>query len=692
MSQDPYKYFRVEARDLLDQLGKATLDLEKTGNRETAVRYLLRLAHTLKGAARVVKQPEIADHAHALEEALAPHRGGGVPVPREGINALLTIVDAMSSRLATLASEPVTQPSSAVAVATVPAAEEPPRTVSAEVGEVDALLEGLAEAHVQLGALRKAAAQIERARDLSELLGEQLTPRGPRDGRGRTPETAASLAEELRATCGALERLVGGAVDQIDVELRQVRDAAEHLRLVPAGALLTVLERVTRDAAQSLGKRAQFYGRGGDVRIDAHVVSAVQSALVQLVRNAVAHGLETDAERAGTSKPAVGRVEVEIVRRGRRVVFRCEDDGRGVDLDAVRRAAIARGLPVAKAQALGPDELFTLLLRGGISTSTSVTELSGRGVGLDVARAAVEGLGGEIRLVTNRGIGTAFEIVVPLSLAAIEGLTVESAGVVATLPLDAVRRAIRVKPGDLSRDADGEALVFEGKIIPFVRLPRALRQPEKEDKAEPAGVSAARDTSAVVVQAGGRLAALGVDRLLGTSNVVLRPLPASMPLDPIVAGAALDAEGNPQMVLDPEGIVDAATIAKRFLPRSKPAPMPILVVDDSLTTRMLEQSILEAAGYEVALATSGEEGLALARSRRFGLFLVDVEMPGMDGFTFIETTRADPALRDTPAILVTSRATPDDLERGRRAGAQGHIVKSEFDQSDLLARIKRLAG
>jgi two-component system chemotaxis sensor kinase CheA len=195
----------------------------------------------------------------------------------------------------------------------------------------------------------------------------------------------------------------------------------------------------------------------------------------------------------------------------------------------------------------------------------------------------------------------------------------------------------------------------------------------------------------VVVQSGGRRAALEVDRVLGTANVVVRALPSFLALDPVVAGAAIDPRGAPQIVLDPEGIVRAASAeaTARVEERVEP-PLPILVIDDSLTTRMLEQSILESAGYQVELAVSGEDALRKARERNYGVFIVDVEMPGMDGFELVARTRADRLTRDTPAILVTSRASADDRKRGEEVGAAAYIVKSEFDQERLLRIIDEL--
>jgi two-component system chemotaxis sensor kinase CheA len=367
-------------------------------------------------------------------------------------------------------------------------------------------------------------------------------------------------------------------------------------------------------------------------------------------------------------------VVVEIERRGNRVIFTCRDDGRGVDVAAVRRLAERRGV------AVGPSdrEVIELLLEGGISTAGSVNEVAGRGVGLDVVRDAACRLGGKVVVNSSAGQGTSVVIDAPVSLAALDVLVVEVAGQPMSLPLASVRRSLRVGAGEVARAAGGEALLVDGKLVPFVALGRLLRRGHD------------RSATAVLVEGRDGLAAVGVDRLLGTENVVVRPLPAPGDADPLVAGASLDQEGNPQLLLDSDLLVAAALGAGVTPAEPRKALPPILVIDDSLTTRMLEQSILESAGYEVDTATSAEEGQEKARLRRYGLFLVDVEMPGMDGFTFVERTRADPELRHVPAILVTSRNAPEDRRRGEAVGARAYVVKSEFNQVELLARIRAL--
>ncbi|MEW6776795.1 MAG: response regulator, partial [Bdellovibrionota bacterium] len=491
------------------------------------------------------------------------------------------------------------------------------------------------------------------------------------------------MAQDLRAAITTMERGLSVGLDQIEREIWQLRDAAEQLRLVAVSTVFPQLERIARDAADSVSKRVGFEASGHEVRLDSHVLSVIQPGLVQLVRNAVAHGIESGEERKKAGKPSEGHVYLRVSRRGDKIVFACQDDGKGLDVEAVRRAAQKRGLLPKDGGRLSAEELFQVLLRGGLTTSGTVTQVSGRGVGLDVVREAVSGLGGEVAIRTEGGKGMTVEISVPASRAGMEALVVEAGGLAAVIPLDSVRRTVRLQSSEVTRSAEGEVILDEAQVIPFVPLARYLRTGARREQR--------RHWSAVVVGSGSGVVAVGVDRLLGTANVVMRPLPPLTPAAPVVAGMSLDAQGLPQVVLDPEALI-AAGRHKEPVPEagSEAALRPILIVDDSLTTRMLEQSILESAGYRVDLATSGEEALQRAHRERYGLFLVDVEMPGMDGFAFVERTRADPSLREIPAILVTSRSSEEDRRRGKEVGAAAYVVKSEFNQEELLAVIRRL--
>ncbi|UWZ59550.1 response regulator [Dactylosporangium aurantiacum] len=698
MARDPLRYFRIEARELVDQLSQGVLDLTGDGgdgaDREPVAR-LLRHAHTLKGAARVVRQRDIADAAHEVEELLVAHRDGAVPVPPETVGALLTLTDRLTILVGALrppgADAPqapgMDAPQAPEAPAPAAAAESAPAApVRGDSADIDELLDAVGEAHARFAPLRRQVATVDRARRAADAITEQLRIRGGHDGAdGRS----AAMVTRLAADLTALGRQLTETVEQVERELDDIRGRAERLRLVPVVTVLTTLHRAVYDAAAAEGKKVVFDSGGGDLRLDPHVLSLAAGALLHVVRNAVSHGVETEPERLAAGKPAAGRVSVEVHRRGTNAAFRCRDDGRGFDLGAVRAQAEARGLVTSGAEA-DVRELMRLLMHGGISTAGEVTGISGRGIGLDAVRDVAEQLGGEVSVSTDPGRGTTVELVVPLSLVSLSGLVVEAAGTLASLPLDTVRTCVLLGAVEAAAAVAAGALAHDGQVIAYLPLARVLVPAQRQ--------AAAGGAVAVILTAGERTVAVGVDRLLGTSALVVRPLPDLAPAGAVVSGLSIDAEGNPRIVLDPHGLAAAAGRVAGGgaegdgTEASAPARDPILVVDDSLTTRMLERSILESAGYQVELAASAEEALERVKSRRYALFLVDIDMPGMDGFTFVTVTRADPVLRGTPAILVSSRASAEDRRRGAEAGASAYMVKSEFDQEELLGHIRELVG
>jgi two-component system chemotaxis sensor kinase CheA len=626
MARDPYKYFRTEAAEIVGQLTAGFLELEKRGSDPAVIGRLFRHAHTLKGAARIVKHKELAELAHEIETWLSPLRDG-VPPP-ERFDEPLRLIDLMTAQVAGLTpAAPVTPPAPARAAATpAPANVLPVFTV--ERSDLTEVLDGLADVQVKLAQLRT----------LDDL------------------------------------RVLPDRIDQLAREVRRVRGDAEQLQLVPARSLFTSLERLARNA----GAAIDLTGHGGEIRIEPQVLAGLHGALVQLVRNAIAHGAEPAENRVAAGKPARMQIRIEIVQHGGLITVRCRDDGRGIDLAAVRRALAysARTVPALEDVA----GLLRLLLQGGVTTAATVTELSGRGVGLDVVREAAHQLGGEVSATTEAGVGTTFALTVPVSLSTMQALIVTSGAQLVALPLASVRRVGKLRAEHLVRTEQTLAFVQDDVSLPYAALHQVI------------GGARRPATTVVVVDhgAGDELVALGVERILGVKDVVHRATPAGVAIEPIVSGLTIDDEGLPRPVLDPAELGRAIRAAGLETTLEPAPPGAILVIDDSLTTRMLEQSILEAAGYRVELASSAEEGLAKAARDRYALFLVDVEMPGMDGFSFIAHTRARPELADIPAILVTSRNAPDDHRRGVEVGAQGYIIKGDFDQTELLALIARL--
>jgi two-component system chemotaxis sensor kinase CheA len=650
------------------------LEIEKAPDGDL-LKLLLRQAHTLKGASRVVKRTDIGDLAHTLEDLLSPHRDHGGAIEPGTIDGALQLVEQIRQLVASL--------DSARDVSTEPhrksASDRGQQTIRIAVEGLDALLEGTFEAQSAAASLRQHAAKSSAL--LSRL--RSLSPDPLSKDSGSPTQQPGAHAEALVSELDTVHRDLLDGVDQVVAELRELHASISDLRLVPAQSLITDLEGAARDAARTLDRDVELVASGAETHIDAHVLAGLRQALVHVVRNSVAHGIEDRNERRSVGKPPVGRIKVAIERRRHRVSIRCRDDGRGLAFESIRQQAVKRRL-VAPEQALALDQraLCELLLHGGLSTSRTLTGISGRGVGLDAVRHAVESLDGEISLKSTKGKGTLVEILVPLSLSSMPSLAMQVDDTAVLVPLDSIRQALRVSRKDIVRDEQGEHLVVGGEVLPFLPLARALEHPSLERHSM---------QSALVIEAEGRRAAIGIDRLGAARNVVMRSIPEHAAVSPIVSGAVLNEQGVPELMLAPRALVRA--VADTSFADRGPATetvLPLLVIDDSLTTRMLEQSILESAGYRVDVAVSGEEALEKARIERYGLFIVDIEMPGMSGFDFIAQVRHDPELRDTPSILVTSRGDPEDKRRGKAVGARAYIVKSEFDQNRLLETIRRL--
>lgn len=666
--KDALRYFRVEARELLDALQAGVLELERSGSPE-GLPALLRAAHTLKGAARVVRQNDIADLAHTLEDEFAALREGGGEVSRNHADRLLSTLDRLAEKVRSLA-EPLAPQAS---TGSVEAEDVFGDTVRVETRAVDRLLESVSDLDAMTARLGRQVVELARAQRLAAWLEERVLRPG---GGNASPGRLRDAAEELGGVVTEVKRALESVQAAAGGELARLREDVTRLRLIPVSVVFPLLERAARDAASELDRQVSFSGRGGAHRLDGQVLSMLREALLHLVRNAVAHGIEPAERRVAEGKPAEGQITLEVDRRGEQILIAVADDGGGIDFDAVRRAAEAAGDSQARTA-----EISELLFRPGLTTAEDLSSVAGRGVGLDVAAEAVRRMGGRIEVASEKGKGTRFELIVPLSLSSLTAMIVGVRGLLLAIPLDAISRAIR--PEREARDAAAVEGVRDGdRVLPFAALASLFGGTPRDE---------ACCETVLVIETGERSLAVGIERLVGLRHLVLHPPPELIGDAPLM-GAALDVDGTPLPVLDPPGLVRRLREAPRRTPEQaeeRPAPL-VLVCDDSLTTRMLERSILESAGYRVELAASAEEALEMAARQRYDLFLVDVEMPGMDGFDFVARTREDGELKGIPAIIVTSRSSPEDKARAEQVGAKGYEVKGEFDQERLLNLIARL--
>jgi two-component system chemotaxis sensor kinase CheA len=411
----------------------------------------------------------------------------------------------------------------------------------------------------------------------------------------------------------------------------------------------------------------------------------LREPVLHLLRNAVAHGVEQPAQRRAAGKSIEGVIRLQIASHAAGLEIGVQDDGQGIDLGRVRELCIARGIDTAQ---LGEGELERFIFQPGFSTAANIDAVSGRGVGLDVVRDVVERAGGSVALEHVRGVGTRFVLRMPPSLTTMRVLIVRVAGSVLALPVSAIGRIVRVDRDAVRQVNSGPAIEIDGRAVPLARLATLL---------ELGGSATALDrVPAVVVGSAAERCTLVVDAIDGEQELVVSGLGDYLRHNANIAGASVLSGGEIVPVLNVASIVRRVAqkpqSSRVFEPRAdQAAPRKrVLIVDDSITTRTLEKSILEAVGYAVEVATDGVDALQKLRVQRFDLMLSDVQMPRMDGIELVTRVRADAELRRLKVVLVSSLNAGDDRKRGLTAGADAYIGKNEFRQDLLLQTLERL--
>lgn len=628
--------FREEAAERLDRMVDVLLTVEDGRERPDALDVLFREAHSLKGNAGLAGVEEVRATAHAVEDVLAGLRDRGGTIPAAAAARLLQAADAM--RRAALGEEGVTR-------AALEALGEPDRPPAAKAPEPPRA--------APLGAsIRVPAANVDQ---LLDAVGESvLAQRRLEHGLGEEAD------EDLRET-----------VERGELLAAELQHSVLALRAMPVAVIARAFPRFVRDLAVAEGKEVELAMEGTDTRLDRSILEGLSESLVHVLRNAVAHGIEPPQERITAGKPARGRIELRVEQRGARVAVEVADDGRGVARELL--GSLAGG------------SLADSLARAGFSTAREVTDVAGRGVGLDAVKAHVESLGGGLAVESEPGRGTTVSLVLPLTLAVLHVLLVERGGQVFALPAASVAEVVPV--AGVLRLGGRRSLELHGSPVPLGDLAAALGAPTRE---------IAEGRPALVVTHSGRTVALACDRLLGDEEVTLKTLGPALGRLPGYLGAALLADGRIALIVDPATVTSRDSAdgdAAAPEPAAPRGPASVLVVDDQLTVRELQRSILETAGYRVETARDGREALErLTGEGEVDVVVTDVQMPELDGLGLLHELRADPALASLPVVMVSSRSSEEDRRRGLEAGADAYVAKDGFDQRALLDTIERLVG
>jgi len=709
--------FVEEARDRLERLASSVPRLEADPQ---SVVEAKRELHTLKGAGRMMRIGALAELCHAAEEVLHAARPGMIPLLTRVVDELSSLVESVShgteppvdAELVALLhasvtavveaapvpviaepppvveetpkreSPPLPEPEIKPEPAPAPAEAQPaaaqstktaPSTASGDVRVDVAALDAVAERATQVRIMAVAGRQVvDRIYDLARLAEDGLHEPQP-------TQVLAVLATMLRRVAVELEggqrRLIRSAEEQLEKML--------SLQLQPMRGFLLSFARYARELARSLQREVEVELEGEETRLDRRIARELEEALLHLVRNSVDHGIESPEVREARGKPRAGRIRIKALADGPRVRLIIEDDGGGIDIQRVLQHAVEVGLvDAATAAGMGKKEALRLLFAPGFSTRKQVSEISGRGVGLDVVATAVNRVGGEVFVETEPRRGTTFILEVPVARRGESVMLLRVGQLRIALPAAVVRRATRMDAGAVV-ERDGRTLVTLGdRLVPFVPLARLYGQPPGDSQLLLEGVVS------------GQPLALAVDTVEGEEEVLVRPITRRAPTDRLLEGVALLASGEPVGVLSPSMLSQREYL--RALPAARPQTVirrvRVLLVDDSLVTREMERRLLEDAGFVVVPAGDAEEALSLLGEESFDCVVTDIEMPRMDGFELAAHLRGMEHFAHLPIIVVSTRDRPEDRLRGLKVGADAYLTKQSLDAGELVDLVRRLSG
>lgn len=743
--------FRLEAEAHCAALSEGLLALEKSPTDRAVIEPLMRAAHSIKGAARIVGLDVVVTLAHAMEECFLAAKDGRETLKSGRVDQLLRAVDVLSEvralaeadlpawtqgqagRIAGLVEQLKAPPPPSTAGATVSQTAAVQVTAQAPPGEAPAASTPASAQSGPATSVRVAASVLnrmmflagestveaarfqslrlllaglkvrQRALDtaLESLHEEMVAPGRTKGAAGKGEEAQAGFASLARAA----ENLQSAMADQAgrsEDAFRRMEELSSALytevlrsRLRPFSEGVTGFPRMVRDISRQLDKAVELRIEGGSVEVDRDILQKLEAPLTHMIRNSLDHGVETAGERQRSGKPASATITVGARHQSGWLVIEVRDDGRGIDPEAVRRKVVERKMvDGATAERLTRTELMEFLFLPGFSTKQSVTELSGRGVGLDVVQSMVQEVGGTVKLETEPGRGAKFVMRLPVTRSVIRAALVRIGGELFAMPLARLDRVVIVSQSDVVPVQGRLQVMLEGSSIGLVHAASVLTGERPSDAADTLHV--------LLVGAGDDRCGLIVDEVCGEEDLVVRPLDARLGTVPHIAAAAVRSDGEPVLVVDVDDLwrtvkeslqggrlVGAASLQASEGPKAR---RRILVVDDSITVREVERQLLLRSGYDVDVAVDGKDGYNTLRAGRYDLLVTDVDMPRMTGIELIRAVRKEPRFAELPIIIVSYKDREADRLMGMEVGANAYLTKSSFQDDSLIRMIRDLIG
>jgi two-component system, chemotaxis family, sensor kinase CheA len=731
--------YKVASADHLEKLERGLLSLEKQPDDSSILDSLLRETHSLKGDSRMLGVKDAETLVHQMEELLNEIKKGEISFSAALCDRLYLGVDAVKK----IAREAITGESSGVSVFSVIAqlmgAEGAEEQGSGGAGEHLAVIPNPLPANQVRQATSVSSEQIETVRidfpkldalmtqagellvtqlrlerrnqDVSQLL--ELWENWNRDfalNRQLLKQLDAKLTDEERQNlvkCDRQERQYleqfGGLVTtlknlvlednaRLDTVANKLETGIRNLRLLPLSTIFNLFPRMVRDLGKQLGKEIELTIEGGEISVDKRILEEIKAPLTHIIRNAIDHGLETSQERIANGKTAKATLLLKGSQSSNRIIIEVIDDGRGLDIEAISMTALKRKVCTeSELLNMTPQQIQALIFAPGFSTRSQVSEISGRGVGLDVVRENVERLKGSVQVESTWGLGCKFQLVFNTSLSTTNLLIVEINEHPYGIPIDFVEKMILVAPNEIVQVEGTPAILWEEKPLSVVWLKDLLELKKLEKNTDKIP-----KIPCIVLSIGTEKIGVFVDQFLDQQNIIIKPQSKLLQTIPNLTGTAILGNGEICSIIDPKKILQSFLSGKGIynlttvLPKVTTKPK-VLLVEDSIPIRTQVKRILSSAGYDVTVAVDGLEGFnTLMTQKDFNVIVSDVEMPNLSGLEMTARIRKYSEYNELPIVLVTTLATEADKRKGAEAGANAYLTKGDFDQTLLLNTLRRL--